>query len=213
MEFKEAIRNFAEQPITKQLLLSLLKEYKRPYDKITELVKQEVLIPLKRGIFIPGPALNILKPETFLVANHLLGPSYISLESAFSYWGMIPERVFEISSVTTQNSKIFNTAAGRFSYTHLPLPYYSFGIQHVELTKKQRVMMATPEKALCDKIITTSGILLRSKKQVMELLIDDLRIDEQILQKLNTKEISTWIIDAPKKNSLMLLIKTLENYD
>lgn len=213
MEFKESISNFAEQPITKQLLLSLLKDYKRPYDKITELVKQGVLTPLKRGIFIPGPTLNILKPETFLVANHLLGPSYISLESALSYWGMIPERVFEISSVTIQSSRIFNTAAGRFSYTHLPLPYYSFGIQQVELTKKQRVMMATPEKALCDKIITTSGILLRSKKQVMELLIDDLRIDEQMLQKLNFKNISTWIINAPKKNSLMLLIKTLENYD
>jgi len=86
------------------------------------------------------------------------------MESALSHWGLIPERVYEISSVTTQNSKIYKTSVGRFSYIHVPLPYYSFGIQQVELTKKQRVMMATPEKALCDKIITTPGILLRSIK-------------------------------------------------
>ena len=132
------------------------------------------------------------------------------MESALSYWGLIPEKVYEISSVTTQNSKIYKTSVGRFSYIHAPLPYYSFGIQRVELTKKQRVMMATPEKALCDKIITTSGILVRSIKQVMELLIDDLRIDEQMLHNLNTNEISTWIMDAPKKNSLILLIKALK---
>jgi len=132
------------------------------------------------------------------------------MESALSHWGLIPERVYEISSVTTQNSKIYKTSVGRFSYIHVPLPYYSFGIQQVELTKKQRVMMATPEKALCDKIITTPGILLRSIKQVMELLIDDLRIDEQMLHNLNTNEISTWIMDSPKKNSITLLIKALK---
>ena len=164
MDFREAIREYEEQPITKQLLFDLLKEYKRPYDKITELVKQGILAPVKRGIYVPGPNLNVIIPESFLLANHLLGPSYISMESALSHWGLIPERVYEISSVTTQNSKIYKTSVGRFSYIHVPLPYYSFGIQQVELTKKQRVMMATPEKALCDKIITTPGILLRSIK-------------------------------------------------
>lgn len=210
MDFREAIREYEEQPITKQLLFDLLQEYKRPYDKITELVKQGILTSVKRGIYVPGPTLNIIKPESFLLANHLLGPSYISMESALSHWGLIPERVYEISSVTTQNSKIYKTSVGRFSYIHVPLPYYSFGIQQVELTKKQRVMMATPEKALCDKIITTPGILLRSIKQVMELLIDDLRIDEQMLHNLNTNEISTWIMDSPKKNSITLLIKALK---
>jgi len=44
----------------------------------------------------------------------------------------------------------------------------------------------------------------------MELLIDDLRIDEQMLHNLNTNEISTWIMDSPKKNSITLLIKALK---
>lgn len=210
MEFREAMSEYAEQPITKQILLDLLKEYKRPYDKISELVKEGVLILVKRGIYVAGINLNIAKPEPFLLANHLLGPSYVSLESALSHWGLIPERVYEISSATTQNTRIYKTTVGRFSYTHFPLPYYSFGIQQMELTKRQVVLIATPEKALCDKIISTSGLLLRSSKQVRELLSDDLRIERDALRNLNNKEISKWISDAPKKASLTMLLKMLK---
>jgi len=210
MEFREAIRDYEGQPITKQILLDLLKEYKRPFDKITELVKQGILIPVKRGIYVPGPILRIAKPEPFLLANHLLGPSYISFETALSYWNLIPERVYELSSATSQNSKIYKTKVGRFSYKHVPLPYYSFGIKQVELVKNQNVLIATAEKALCDKIVTTSGLLLRSNKQVMELLIDDLRMEKDMLRNLNYDEIGKWIINAPKKASLTILVKTLK---
>ncbi|MCA6378425.1 MAG: hypothetical protein IM574_04170 [Cytophagales bacterium] len=210
MEILEAIRGYEEQPITKQVLLGLLSDYKRPYDKINELVKQHILQPVKRGVYVTGARLNVNRPEPFLLANHLLGPSYVSFESALSYWGLIPEKVHEVSSATTQDTKTYDTTVGRFSYAHLPLPYYSFGIQQLELTKKQRVLIATPEKALCDKIIASSGILLRSSKQVMEFLVDDLRIEKDRLLKLNTKKMSEWIKEAPKRSSLGILIKTLE---
>ncbi len=210
MNFLESIREYAEQPITKQVLLDLLKDYKRPYDKITGLVRQGLLVLVRRGVYIPGPNLHIANPESFLLANHLLGPSYVSLEAALSHWGLIPEKVFETSSVTTQKSAVYKTSVGRFSYTHLPSPYYSFGIQQVTLTKKQTVLMATPEKALCDKVVTTSGVLLRSTKQVKELLMEDLRIEKASLRNLDYREISKWIVDAPKKSSLELLTKTLK---
>ncbi|MEP6795506.1 MAG: hypothetical protein ABJB16_14345 [Saprospiraceae bacterium] len=210
MEFREAIQAYAEQPITKHILLNLLKDYKRPYDKINELVKQGVLVVVKRGIYITGQNQHTAIPEPFLLANHLLGPSYVSLDSALSYWGLIPERVYETSSMTIHTSKIYKTPVGVFSYIHTPLPYYSFGIKQLELTKKQSVLIATPEKALCDKIITTSGILLRSVKQVKEFLTDDLRMEESALRQLNVNEINSWVIDAPKKTSLNMLIKTLK---
>ena len=209
MTFSDSIQNFAEQPITKQVLLDLLKDYKRPYDKISELTKHGILQQVKRGIYIPGPALKMAAPDPFLLANHLLGPSYISVETSLAYWGWIPEKVYEVSSMTVQNTASYDTIAGRFSYIHLPLPYYSFGIQQVTLTSRQTVMIAGPEKALCDKIVTTSGVLLRSQAQVMEFLIDDLRIDEERLRLLDTKEMSRWINDAPKKSSIEMIIKTL----
>ncbi len=210
MELLEAIRGYEEQPITKQILLGLLSDYTRPYDKISELVKQHVLLPIKRGVYVTGSRINVNRPEPLLLANHLLGPSYVSLETALSYWGLIPEKVHEVSSATTQSAKTYNTALGRYSYIHLPLPYYSFGIRQLELTKKQRVLIATPEKALCDKIVTSPGVLLRSSKQVMQLLADDLRIEKDRLRNLNTKKMNGWIKDAPKKSSLEILIKTLE---
>lgn len=133
MDFKEQVSTYVGQPLTRQLLMDLLKDYKRPYDKINELVKQNLLTPIKRGVFIPGPALKMEGPENFLLANHLWGPSYVSSDSALSHWGLIPERVFEIFSMCTNHSKIYKTPAGRFKYYHLALPYYSFGLQQIEI--------------------------------------------------------------------------------
>jgi hypothetical protein len=209
MTFKEAVLEYAEEPLPRQIMMDLLKEYKRPNDKINELVKKGELTTVKKGLYVAGPRISITKPEPFLVANHLRGPSYLSLDAALSYWGLIPERVYEISSMTTKTSKSYKTPLGRFRYFHAPLPYYSFGIKSVELTPRQVVLIASPEKALCDKIITTSGILLRSSRQVLEYLIDDLRIDEEMLRKLDTGAISTWIKDAPKKRSLSMLVNTI----
>ncbi len=210
MTIKETILEYASQPITKQVLLSVLNKYKRPYDKINELVKSNELVLLKRGIYTIGMASKMDRPSPLLLANHLLGPSYVSLESALSYWGLIPEAVYETTSVTTKKSKIFNTQAGRFSYTNLALPYYSFGIKKVIISKTQVVMLASAEKALCDKIVTTKGLLFRSKIDVVQYLLEDLRIDFSNLKNIELKEIESWLMYAPKKESLSWLVKTLK---
>ncbi len=211
MRIEQAIKKFEGQLLTKQILLDLLKDYKRPNDKINELVKQQVLLPVKRGLFIPGKGIDLSRPGPFLIANYLMGPSYVSMESALAYWRLIPEFVYEISSATTKRSKIYYTAAGRYSYTYLPLPYYAFGQQPVTIAPMQVVLMATPEKALCDKLITTSGLLFRSVVQTSEWLTEDLRIDEELLRSLDADKIEDWIKDAPKKESLRLLVKALKN--
>ena len=209
MTIKENICEYAEQPLNRQIMMDLLKEYNRPNDKINELVKKGELISIKKGLYMPGPKLNIARPEPFLVANHLWGPSYVSLESALSYWGLIPEKVYEVSSITTKTSKEYKTPIERFSYFRAPLPYYSFGIKRVHLTPRQVVLIASPEKAICDKIIHTPGILLRSQHQALAYLVDDLRIDEEMLKKLDLTAIRSWIEDAPKKASLTMLVKTI----
>ena len=210
MDFKEAIKPFTNIPLSRQVLLSLLHGYKRPNDKISELIKSGDLISLKKGLYIAGTKTDLTGPEPFLIANHLWGPSYVSLESALSYWGLIPERVYEVSSITMKLSKKYKTPTGRFSYRFMPSPYYSFGIKSIELSPKQVVRIATPEKALCDKIITTTGLTLRSPIQTRNYLLEDLRLDPEILRKFNRKEIKSWIAAAPKKESLRMLVKTLE---
>ena len=159
---------------------------------------------------MPGPETNLPIPNSFLIANHLRGPSYVSLESALSYWNMIPERVYEISSVTLKTSKKYSTPLGRFSFLHLAAPYYAFGIESVRLSEQQTALIASREKAICDKIILTSGVLLRSVRQTHDFLLEDMRIDEDALRSLNSAVIRTWLADAPKRNSLEMLVKTLE---
>jgi hypothetical protein len=82
---------------------------------------------------------------------------------------------------------------------------------NIFMHKDQAVMMASPEKALFDKVITTKGVLFRSTIQVYQYLIENLRIDEERLKALNVAEMSLWLDDAPKKTSLKMMLKTLEN--
>lgn len=209
MDIRQNLSDQSTQPITHQWLMSLLKDYKRPDDKVHDMVRLKWLQPVKRGIYIAGPALDTGSPEPFLLANHLLGPSYVSLESALSYHGLIPERVYEIASVTIKASRRFSTPIGVFTYTKLPLPYYAFGIQQWKLTDQQFVMGASPEKALCDVIVTTPGLVFRSKSAVKDWLLSNMRIEEERLTALDVQAISQWLVEAPKSDSLGKLIETI----
>lgn len=62
---------YAEEPLPLHLMLALLKNYKRPNDKIGELLKRGELISVKNGLYIPGPKSKIAAPEPLLIANHL----------------------------------------------------------------------------------------------------------------------------------------------
>ena len=210
VDINQEIRSYSAQPLTHQVMLSLLKGYKRPNDKVHALVGEEVLESVKKGLYIAGPAIKARRPEPFLLANHILGPSYVSSDTVLSYYGLIPERVYEVSSMTTKASRSFGTPMGLFSYTRLPLPYYSFGIRQVKLSDDQYAMIASPEKALFDKVVTTSGVLLRSVKDATSYLLDDLRMDEDNLKEFDTEAMSTWLSDAPKKDSLSMIIKMID---
>lgn len=203
------LSQYSDQPISTQVLLGLLRGYNRPYDKIMEMVNQGILVQLRRGLYMTSPLVSKITPEPFLIANHLYGPSYISLDSALFHWGLIPERVFEISCVTPKISKKIMVQNAVYSYTHLPIAYYPLGVQSIALTKTQTVLIASPEKALCDKVITTAGINLRSKQQAMAFLVEDLRIDIDQLRELNTTEMTSWLPVCPKRKSIQLLIETL----
>ncbi len=198
-------------PFTRHVMLDLLKGYSRPNDKISELLRNGELVAVKRGLYIPGHTTGLPLPEPFVVANHLWGPSYVSMESALSYWGAIPEQVFEVSSATLKNSKTYRTPIGRFSYQHLPFPYYSFGITRASFSAQQAALIASLEKALCDKIALTPGIVLRSIKQTAALLLEDLRIDGEVLKRVDLARIHSWVNDAPKKSSIRMLIKTIDH--
>jgi hypothetical protein len=71
-------------------------------------------------------------------------------------------------------------------------------------------MIAGPEKALCDKIISTSGLIIRSTSNAGSYLLDDLRMDEDALKRFNTQMMDEWLPDAPKRESLKMVIKMIK---
>ncbi len=209
MDINQKIREYSTLPLTHQLLMFFLKDYKRPNDKIMALRADGIIESIKKGLYIAGPKIKGQRPEGGLLANHIYGPSYLSLDTALSYYGLIPERVYEIASMTTKATKEFITSAGVFTFTHLPLPYYAFGLKMVELSTDQHAIIASPEKALCDKIVSTPGILLRSPAQASAYLLENLRMDEYALKSFNTDLISSWLTDAPKKSSLEMALNLI----
>lgn len=211
MELLKQLYSFAATPIPHQVLTSMLKGYKNPNEKIHDLLMNGTLVSIKRGLYMMGPSFHSSQPPRELVANHLMGPSYISLDYALAIHRLVPEQVFEISSMTTKASKEYDTLLGKFTFTHLPLPYYSFGITIKVLSANQHYLLASPAKALCDKIITTPKCNFRSKKEVAGFLTADLRIENESWNKIDIVAIQNWIPWSPKKSSLSLLVKTMQS--
>lgn len=200
------LQKYVQHPITTQILLGILKGYERPYDKISDLEKQGYLIQLRRGLYLLGDSFNVQRPELSLISNHLYGPSYISLETSLFFWGLIPEKVYVTTAMTTKQSKKIETGIGTFTYHHLSKEYYWLGIKSIQLTGKQSILIGSAEKSICDKIVTTSGVLLRSKKQVYQFLVEDMRMDMDIVSNLNITEIETFLPHCAKRDSIEKLI-------
>ena len=162
-------------------LLDKVKEYSRPRDKISYMVKKGEIIRIKKGLYIVSPKFggSINYP---ILANLLYGPSYISLDYSLSYYGLIPERVAEITSITNKRNKNFITPVGNFSYKYLNSNAFSIGVT-LNKSGKTSFFIASKEKALCDKIALIKNI--ESDSDVHTYLEEDLRIDLDELEKLD----------------------------
>ena len=163
-------------PLTFNFLKEKYKEYRAPKDKISRLVTGGEIIRLKKGLYLPVSDKSGELQTLALAANLILGPSYVSLETALSYYGMIPERVYSIRSVTTKRGKTFINPAGRFEYFSANNEYFSIGIKQV-VCKGFSFLAATPEKAICDMIVMTSCLKIQSVKAMREYIEEDMRID------------------------------------
>ena len=165
------------------LLTAALSQYSGVRQKINELLKSGVIIRVKKGLYVFGPSYNQAPICKEVLANLIYGPSCISLEYALSYHGLIPERVETITSITPNRDKEFKTPLGQFSYRYLSPQKYPHGIEQIWISKNHPVLMAGPEKALCD-YVALNKIELSSGK-TKEFLEEDLRIDPSALKQLD----------------------------
>lgn len=183
-------------------------KYKRINDKISYMKQKGLLHSLKKGLFIySSPFIKTLVSRE-IIANNIYGPSYISYDYALSYHGLIPERVDEISSATTKNAKKFSNKYGVFTFKHINKKLFALGI-NIATSAQGNFMIASPEKALCDKIYTSRALNIRSKKAMLEYLIDDIRVDIDELNSFDLNIIKEYI-DITKSTRIKFLYKVLQ---
>lgn len=163
-----------------QMLMHHLREYKKPRDKITLLLKNHSIVRIKKGLYIFGPDYQRGAVSLEVLANLVYSPSYISLEYALSKYGLIPERAYQITSVCLNRSRTFKTPVGMFIYKKRSLSVYPVGINRVE-----NYLIAGPEKALADFIFEIRD--LKDIREMKEYLYENMRMEQSILKKLNRK--------------------------
>ncbi len=123
--------------------------------QLTRWVKSRRIIQLRRGLYAVAEPYQKTKPHPFYIANHLQRASYVSLQSALAYYGMIPENVNIVTSVSTGRPEKFETPFGRFVFRHVKQDYL-FGYNMCDLGG-QSAFVASPEKALLDLVYFQPG--------------------------------------------------------
>jgi len=162
-------------PFDYQLAMDRLRDYRAPRDKLSHLCASGEVLRIRKGLYVPGPnRRGELAVEPLVLAGLVFGPSYVSLETTLSWHGLIPERVEEISSMTSKRAKTFRTPVGTFRYEPIPERAFAVGVK-LESARGGSYFLAEPEKALCDRIGLIRG--LTAARDVRPALADDLRVD------------------------------------
>lgn len=205
----DTLKQFGIIPFDTATLSGVLNDYKSPKDKRASLEQSDLLIRLKRGLYVVAPKLQNQPLSKELIANHLYGPSYVSLQTALSFYGLIPERVHVVSSMTIKRSRNFLTPLGDFNYVGISKEYFAIGIRQEIVNNEYAYLIASPEKAMCDVIIQTAGLKLQSIKAMQVYLEEDIRIDLSALDHYDVEIIKECIAVSKKKRELTLLYKLL----
>ncbi len=140
--------------------------------RLYEWGKKRYIIKVHNGHYVFAE--KIAEPEMFfLIANKIYRPSYVSLESALSIYGLIPEHPYTVTSVTTRKTSAFETRAGNYSYRKIKKELF-FGYQ-VKKNGQGEWLLASPEKALLDYIYLNANIEDADDIEGLRINMDELR--------------------------------------
>ena len=156
MKFEELLKLINGEPIfTSSLLLAGNISTFSTRKQLSRWVSDGKIFQIKRGLYVVAKPYRDKEPHPFLIANMIKKASYVSLQSALEYYGIIPEYVPVITSVTTGRPEEVNTKLGKFIFKHLRKELF-WGYQELEVTRGTSIFIALPEKALLDLIYLTS---------------------------------------------------------
>ena len=169
IEFRNKFLSLAY--FTTNQVYAFFPEFNR--NNLVHWVRQGYLIRLRQGYYA-FPEYKESTDFTLYFANTIYKPSYISLHTALSFYGIIPESVPEITSVTTLKTITFSNDFGEYSYNNIR-PELMFGYDLRDMEGGRRIMFATPEKAIID-------LLYLYPFYNTERDLENLRLDESYME-------------------------------
>ncbi len=171
------------------------------------LVKRAVaagdLIIIKRGLYTLAPEYRREELNPYYAAQIINGPSYISLETALSEHGLIPESVHTITCVANRQAKNFDTSFGYFSYSRVPQNILFSGVSREVDQNGYAWMLASPVKALADYVYLYKKDWVSSKD-----LLGSLRIEIDYIFKFKKADFED-IFDNYKNKRVLAFLKGL----
>ena len=187
---------------TYTMIMDKLSNYANPKMKLSRLIKAGQYFPIVRGLYETDR-----NRAGYLLAGSIYGPSYLSFDFALSYYNLIPEAAYIYTSATfdKQKTKSYKTPFGTFVYRDVPTSVFPYEIL-VRHEDDYAFRIASPEKALCDKLYSISPV--KTIKGMKKLLEDDLRIDIADVLALNLKVIED-LAPLYRSTNVMLLAKLL----
>ena len=204
------LRQFKNIPVSSSVLQTMLPQRTSFTHFISNLVDTNQLIRIKRGLYVVHPDVSGVPVNSMIIANSLYGPSYVSFATALNQYGLIDDVSQGTYSATIKRDKRYMTPVGRFEYISLPASYYAVGIKQV-IEQDCSYLIATPEKALCDTIVNTVGLNLRSQKDAITYLEDDLRFDMDALKSMDIGILQECAACGIKSSSLQQIIKLIQS--
>lgn len=174
-------------------------------NNITRWVKKGYLVRLRQGYYA-FPEYKEKRDYSFYFANRIYKPSYISLHTALSFYGIIPEAVVQITSVTSLKTDSFTNDFGDYSYKSVK-DNLIFGYELKPMTDNRTMQFATPEKALLDLLYLYP--FYDSQQEMEELRLDDYYLHENLNNKL-LMEYAEKFQSKALDNRLKLLFKSYD---
>ena len=192
--------------VTYEMLKESLTDYRAKDNKIKRMADNKEIIKLTRNLYETNK--NTLG---YVVANAIYSPSYLSFDYALAYYGLIPKAVYTYTSATfgKGKKKLYKNDFGTYTYRDVPTHIYPYGLQIFQ-EQDYSYVMAIPEKALCDKLYTLK--VVRNKKDMYDLLFNDLRIDMDVLKQLDFNVLYT-LCDNYGSTNMKYLKKVLGDLD
>lgn len=147
MEFKKKVIGFPIIPSADLLLFEGKRQAAR--NQLNRWLNKGLIIKLRRGLYVLNENDRKINPSGVYLANQLYAPSYISLEYALGFYGLIPERVKSVTSVTAKKTARFTNILGVFTYQHIKAEALR-GYEAVKDKNGFDFLIASPEKAIVD---------------------------------------------------------------